>query len=101
MNHIDHTEPSTMNCRYCTRSLDNGDIFEVLKAMRDEYPQMVLAFQAAKEYGWTPKNRIRFTKEILIQPEQKAHYTICPFCSGIEPLNPFLPKVYHVQASQN
>jgi hypothetical protein len=90
-----------MNCRYCTRCLDDGDIFEVLKAMRDEYPQMVLAFQAAKHYGWSPQNRIRFTKEVLIQLNPLTKYTICPFCSGIEPLNHVLPKAYHVEDPQN
>ena len=78
-------------CRYCGFNLDAGDVLEELeKTNMYEKDKLV---QAASDYGWTPQNKIRFKKSIIIQ--QHNQFEICPECNGIWPeINDF-PKEYY------
>lgn len=85
-----------MNCRYCNNNLDDGDIYEVL-SKNDLYKHLSEdeLLKIAGHYGYTTDNRIHFTKEMIIQFDNKPQIVICPFCNGIWPLKPDMPREYH------
>lgn len=74
----------SMICRYCTETLDGGDVFEVL---RERYPDRTDAQieRDARQYGWTKEDPIHFSHEVIIQPDKEPQFTICPACNGINP----------------
>lgn len=83
-----------MICRYCKTNLSKGDIYEVLK---DAYGYTEeKAIKAAKTYGWTPENKIHFSKELIIQfdDRNKLQITICPKCKGVSPTDESAPREY-------
>ena len=83
-----------MICRYCNTNLSKGDIFEVLKETYGYTEEK--AIRAAKTYGWTPENKIHFTRELIIQFEyrNKPQIQICPDCNGISPTDETAPREY-------
>lgn len=82
-----------MDCRYCNTCLDDGDVFEVLQR---RYPDKTDAeiMDKARMYGWTPENKKRFLKEVIVQYDDKPQITVCPECGGVSPLDPSAPKEY-------
>jgi hypothetical protein len=85
-----------MNCRYCDYNLDNGDIYQVLSEL-DEYKKLNSEEISitARAYGWTPNNKKRFNKIVIIQFDNKPQIEVCPKCSGIWPNNTNMPKEYY------
>jgi hypothetical protein len=83
-----------MICRYCDSNLSNGDIFKTLKDMYRKSDTETL--KMAKSYGWTPINKIHFTRELIIQFEyrNKPQIQICPDCNGISPTDETAPREY-------
>lgn len=77
----------SMICRYCTENLDGGDVYEVL---REKYPDKTDAEieRAARSYGWTKEQPIRFSYEVIVQPDRMPQYTECPTCKGVNPCVP-------------
>ena len=67
-------------CRHCGSDLDAGDVLEHF--MRLYKPEK--AIRVAKGFGWTPHNRLRFDRSIILQGE--GQYTICPDCGEKGPL---------------
>jgi DNA-directed RNA polymerase subunit RPC12/RpoP len=68
-------------CRHCSSNLDAGDVFEhFLNLYKPEK-----AIRIAKQYGWTPFNKIHFDRSIILQGEGDQ-YTICPDCGERDPL---------------
>lgn len=71
-------------CPHCGFELDNGDIYEKLRKMsvyKDNTDNEVEV--AAMSYGWTPQNKKRFSKKVVVQPYDTSQYTICPECKVI------------------
>lgn len=85
-----------MNCRYCDYNLDGGDIYQVLSEL-DEYKKLNSEEMSiiAGHYGWTPNNKKRFDKIVIIQFDNKPQIEVCPKCSGICPNNTNMPKEYY------
>ena len=71
-------------CRYCNYNLDDGDVFEVLSNVYKNYTKEEIIIMAG-DYGWTSSNKIRFSKTLIIQFDNKPQIEICPKCSGIWP----------------
>lgn len=91
-----------MNCRYCAKDLDRGDVLEVLKGhplYKDHTDAEIMKF--AKAYGWTPENKIHFSHAVTIQPDRDPQFDICPFCNGVEPLDTTKPKRIHKDTAKN
>ena len=74
-----------MDCKYCKSSLNNGNIFDVLK-MKYYYETDEDIKKKAYLYGWNETNNKCFSKEIIIQFENKPQIIICIFCKVINPL---------------
>ncbi len=74
--------------------MSKGDIFEVLKEIHQKSDEKTI--QMAKLYGWTPKNKIHFSKEVIIQfsNQRKPQIQICPDCKGISPTDETAPREY-------
>ena len=72
-------------CRHCHADLDDGDIYEKLKMMFNLIYNDDEIRRLASLHGWTPENRIRFTRELQVYTERE-HYLMCPDCKGYEPL---------------
>lgn len=94
------TNLAEMNCRYCNKDLDGGDVYEYLKMhplYMDRSDKEIRKF--ARSYGWTEENRIHFDKSVIIHFDDryKEQITICPECKGIEPLKKDAPKEYFVE----
>jgi hypothetical protein len=75
-----------MNCRHCGENLDGGDVYEVL---RENHPDATdeQIVKMAKSYGWTREAPIRFSHEVVVQPDSRSEpeYTECPACHGVNP----------------
>jgi hypothetical protein len=84
----------TMICRYCNANLGKGDIFKILKEMYGYSDAHAL--RAAKSYGWTPENKLQFSREVIIQfdDRNKPQVIICPDCKGISPTDQTAPTEY-------
>lgn len=72
-----------VHCRHCGADLDGGDIFEQCLVVEGDKDR---ALRAAKTYGWTEENKLRFTKVVIVQPDRKPQYEECPACHGVDPL---------------
>lgn len=72
---------TTSICPHCKSNLDDGDVYEVLRADEDyaKYTDQEVEM-AARCYGWTAHNRVRFSREMIIQPSVGRQYVICPDC---------------------
>ncbi|NDH68120.1 MAG: hypothetical protein EBY22_09530 [Gammaproteobacteria bacterium] len=70
-------------CQHCNANLDSGDIFEyfLLYYSGDQKK----ALKAANEYGWSEMNKLHFNRSIIIQPDRKEQYVICPECKQKDP----------------
>lgn len=87
-----------MNCRYCNVNLDRGDVYEVLRnhpLYQDRTPLEIS--KIAQRYGWSPSNKIRFDRQILLQTNEEGRdpFKICPDCKGIAPLDASAPKAIY------
>jgi hypothetical protein len=86
-----------MDCRYCNYSLDSGDIYYTLSQMEFyKYHTKEELLKVANCYGWTPENPKHFSKETIIQFEDKPQINICPKCNGKWPTSPDKPKEYYI-----
>lgn len=71
-------------CLHCGTDLDDGDVFQKLRSMsvykekNDNEIEVI-----AMHYGWTPQNKTRFSKKIVVQPCGDSQYTMCPECKVI------------------
>jgi hypothetical protein len=69
-------------CPHCNRELDAGDVYEILVEMPLSNRSAEKNIETAREYGWTPENKKRFSKKVgcydMIE-DRVTHY-ICPFC---------------------
>lgn len=85
-----------MNCRYCNENLDDGDIYQVLSKndLYKNYSKDEL-LKIAECYGYSIDNPKHFTKVIIVQFEDKPQIEICPFCNGIWPQKPDMPREYY------
>ena len=74
--------------------MSNGDIFETLKKMYDRPDEEII--KMAKQYGWTPDDKIHFSREIIVQfdDRHKPQVQICPDCNGISPTDETAPREY-------
>ena len=95
---------NNLNCRYCGSSLDGGDVYEVLARLayyRGKTPEELKV--AAGTYGWTPANRTRFKREIIVQPldQNQQAYTMCPDCRGKWPLSKDMPRAFHQECKDD
>jgi hypothetical protein len=71
-------------CPYCHVYLDDGDIYEELKKHYPDKSHEELIV-IAKDYGWTPENKIRFSRKIGVYDMEKdrtMHYE-CPDCGKV------------------
>ncbi len=83
------SDKHTMICRHCGENLDGGDIYEVLRENHpDATDEQIL--RMAKSYGWTRETPIRFSHEVVVQPDSRSEpeYTECPACRGVNPCAP-------------
>ena len=70
------------NCPKCKKSWDGGDIAEEL-FKTGHYKTIKEAEESAEFYGWSKKNKTRFSKLIGIEVIKKydgISYWECPFC---------------------
>ena len=83
-----------MICRYCKTNLSKGDIYEVLKDAYGYTEEKII--KMAKQYGWTPDNKIHFSREVIVQfdDRHKPQVQICPDCKGISPTDKTAPREY-------
>lgn len=86
------------NCRYCDYNLDDGDVYQVLSEL-DEYKKLNREemMMIAGNYGWTQKDKKRFSKIYIIQFDDKPQIEVCPKCSGIWPNDKNKLKRYYKQ----
>lgn len=71
-------------CPHCGFDLDDGDIFEKLKNMKEYKNKSDNDVEvSATYYGWTPQNKKHFTKRVIVQPIDAPQYTMCPDCKAI------------------
>jgi hypothetical protein len=71
-------------CSHCGFDLDDGDVFTKLRSLsvyKDKSDNDVEVI--ALSYGWTPQNKKRLTKKIVVQPMDEPQYTMCPECKVI------------------
>ena len=67
-----------MECVHCGASLDKGDVLEHYLRM---YPgDLMRATTAASAYGWSETNRVRFSRSVIVQPENGPQFVQCPNC---------------------
>ncbi len=71
-------------CPHCGYDLDDGDVFQRLRRMstykdKNDHEVEIVAMY----YGWTPQNKKRFTKKVVVQPFDAPQYTMCPDCKVI------------------
>lgn len=66
-----------MNCKNCNSDLDGGDIFQHFLYV---YNDTEKALESAKMYGWSEKNKLRFSKAFIVQPDDKPQYMVCNVC---------------------
>lgn len=85
-----------MICRYCKINLSKGDVYEILKNAYQKSDEDTI--KMAKSYGWTPQNRIHFSKEVIIHfsDQHKSQIQICPDCKGISPTDETASKEYFI-----
>ena len=74
-----------MNCKHCKLNLNDGNIFETLK-QKYVYESDEKIKEKAYMYGWSETNNKCFSKEIIIQFDDKPQIVICPQCKVINPL---------------
>jgi hypothetical protein len=66
-------------CEHCGASLDRGDVMEhYVKAYSGDTRR---AAEAASAYGWSEANRIRFSRSVIVQPENGPQFVQCPECT--------------------
>lgn len=67
-------------CPHCGFDMDNGDIKDKLAARYPEKSKSEIK-ESAKNYGWTPDNRRRFSSVIGVEcGRDRIEYFICPSC---------------------
>lgn len=82
---------TSYNCRHCGADLDRGDVYDVLYKQNQALPAHLRKSdaeirKAAATYGWSEKNRLHFTAEVIVQPDRGEQYMECPKCKGLDPL---------------
>jgi len=74
-------------CRHCGVNLDLGDVFQhFYKKFNNDYTK---AIKTAREYGWSEKNQVHFSRSIIVQQEQGERYEKCPECNNKNPFTSF------------
>jgi hypothetical protein len=70
-----------MKCEHCSFDLDGGDVYEVLRKMK-EYRGTTdeEVMSVARMYGYTEENRKHFSKAVIQQYDDKQQETICCHC---------------------
>ena len=67
-----------MECVHCGANLDRGDVLEhFLGAYPGNVPR---ATAAASAYGWSETSRVRFSRSVIVQPENGPQFAQCPEC---------------------
>ena len=69
-------------CRHCGANLDMGDVFQHFYKQYNDYTK---AIQAARNYGWSEKNQVHFTRSVIVQKEQGKPFEKCPECNNKDP----------------
>lgn len=75
---------SVDKCPHCGFDFDDGDIFTKLRNLsvyKDKSDNDVEII--ALSYGWTPQNKKRFTKKIVVQLMDGPQCTMCSECKVI------------------
>lgn len=73
------------HCKHCKANLDQGDIFDHFLKVYDGDKKKAL--ETARMYGWKETDKKHFRRDIIVQPEGKPQYNICPDCNGKWPLS--------------
>jgi hypothetical protein len=81
---------TSSTCRYCNAHLDGE---EIISAHPEE--------TARDMYGWTPENKLRFRRDVIVQfpDSDMPQVEMCPDCNGIWPRDPTRPKAFLNQKS--
>ena len=68
-------------CEHCGLDLDGGDVFDVMyeASNNKDYSEV---YRVASMYGWTPYNRLHFSKAIVVQQYRRPDKAMCPGCKG-------------------
>lgn len=66
-------------CPKCSIDLSDGDVYDVLRTRHPEKSGEVL-LEWAKQFGWSPSNRIQFKREIALIHNDKVIAYKCPEC---------------------
>ena len=69
-------------CPKCKKSWDGGDIAKEL-FKTEHYKTIEEAEKVAESYGWSKKNKTRFSKLVGVEVREKydgVSYWECPFC---------------------
>lgn len=67
-------------CPHCGITLDDGDILDRLRQNHPEYAEDKL-LEAAGYYGWSDRNKIRFSRIIGIKLDRdRVEFYQCPDC---------------------
>ncbi len=76
--------------------MSNGDIFESLKNIYQKSDEETI--KMAKSYGWRPDKKIHFSREIIVQfdDRHKPQVQICPDCNGISPTDETALREYFI-----
>lgn len=69
-------------CKVCNFNLDIGDIYEVLLSS-GKYKTPDRALSAAKQYGWSESNKLRFDRSVLVKNDSGILVSICPKCDTV------------------
>jgi hypothetical protein len=59
--------------------LDRGDVMEHFFARSGDARS---ATEAASAYGWSETNRVRFSRSVIVQPENGPQFVQCPECKN-------------------
>ena len=64
-----------------------------------EYRDVKKALRSAKAYGWTEKNRLHFSRFVIVQPDKDPQYETCPECKKLTKRMPDICIYWHKQTS--
>jgi hypothetical protein len=82
------------NCPHCDFFLDAGDVYEVALTWKDMTPEKAL--MSAGHYGWTPDNKVRFSRIVGIYSRHtdRTEEWQCPECQQEIEVKPFSGSGY-------
>ena len=70
-------------CQHCGANLSRGDIYEHFLQQTGDPKE---ALQTANMYGWSKEDPKHFLRVIIVQPNHKPQYELCPDCNEKWPL---------------